>query len=105
MEQALAGVLGAKNVEDVRRLSGGASRDTFALDADGRPLILQRQRVAGLRDFTMESALLRQAHKVGVPVAEVFVTDADATDEQREAIGAAFMLVERLEGETIARKI
>jgi aminoglycoside phosphotransferase (APT) family kinase protein len=35
----------------------------------------------------------------------VLVTDADATDEQREAIGAAFMVVERLEGETIARKI
>jgi aminoglycoside phosphotransferase (APT) family kinase protein len=105
MEQALAAVLGATRVENLRRLSGGASRDTFAFDADGRPLILQRQRAAGLRDFTTESALLREARRARVPVAEVVVTDADATDEQREAIGAAFMIVERLDGETIARKI
>mgnify|MGYP003907471335 CR=1 FL=1 len=57
MEEALAGVLGVKAVTDLRRLSGGASRDTFALVADGRPLILQRQRVAGARDFVTESAL------------------------------------------------
>ena len=105
MEDALAGVLGASRVTDLKRLSGGASRDTFALVADGRPLILQRQRVAGMRDFVIESALLRQARKAGVPVAEVLVTDVDATPEQREAIGAAFMIVERLDGETIARKI
>lgn len=105
MEEALAGVLGAAAVTDVRRLSGGASRDTFAFVADGRPLILQRQRVAGLRDFRTESALLREARKADVPVAEVLVTDVDATDEQREAIGAAFMVVERIDGETIARKI
>jgi aminoglycoside phosphotransferase (APT) family kinase protein len=105
MEQALAGVLAATAVTDLRRLSGGASRDTFSFDADGRPLILQRQRVAGVRDFVTESALLREARKANVPVAEVLVTDVDATSEQRDAIGAAFMVVERLEGETIARKI
>lgn len=105
MEDALAAVLGASTVEHLRRLSGGASRDTFSFDADGRPLILQRQRAASLRDFAIESALLRQAHKAGVPVAEVVVTDADATTEQKDAIGAAFMVVERLDGETIARKI
>ena len=105
MEDALAGVLGAKKVEGLRRLSGGASRDTFSFEADGRPLILQRQRVAGMRDFRTEAALLREAKKVGVPVAEVLVTDVDADDAQREAIGAAFMVVERLDGETIARKI
>jgi aminoglycoside phosphotransferase (APT) family kinase protein len=105
MEIALAGLLGAREITGLRRLSGGASRDTFSFDADGRPLILQRQRAAGLRDFSIESALLREARKADVPVAEVLVTDADATDEQREAIGAAFMVVERLEGETIARKI
>ncbi|MEN3272059.1 MAG: hypothetical protein V7636_820 [Actinomycetota bacterium] len=105
MEEALAGVLGAREVTDLRRLSGGASRDTFAFVADGRPLILQRQRVVGMRDFRTESALLREARKANVPVAEVLVTDDDATDGQREAIGAAFMVVERIDGETIARKI
>jgi aminoglycoside phosphotransferase (APT) family kinase protein len=105
METALAELLGADAVTDVARLSGGASRETFAFAADGRPLVLQRQRVAGLRDFRTESSLLRAARAAGVPVAEVLVTDADATAEQREAIGSAFMVVERLEGETIARKI
>ena len=105
MEEALAGVLGASAVAELKRLSGGASRDTFAFVADGRPLILQRQRVAGMRDFVTESALLREARKADVPVAEVLVTDVDATAEQKEAIGAAFMVVERLDGETIARKI
>jgi aminoglycoside phosphotransferase (APT) family kinase protein len=105
MEGALAEVLGAREVIDLRRLSGGASRDTFAFVADGRPLILQRQRAVGLRDFTTESALLREARRADVPVADVIATDADASDAQRDAIGAAFMIVERLEGETIARKI
>jgi aminoglycoside phosphotransferase (APT) family kinase protein len=105
MEEALADVLGASTVTDLRRLSGGASRDTFSFDADGRPLILQRQRAAGGRDFVTESALLREARKADVPVAEVVATDVDATDEQKAAIGAAFMIVERLDGETIARKI
>lgn len=105
MEEALAAVVGAARVTGLRRLSGGASRDTFSFDADDRPLILQRQRVAGMRDFVTESALLRQARSARVPVAEVIATDVDASPEQSEAIGAAFMVVERIEGETIARKI
>lgn len=105
MEEALAALLGAEKVTEVRQLSGGASRETYSFDADGRPLILQRQRASGLRDFVTESALLREARKAEVPVAEVFVTDADATAEQKDVIGAAFMVVERLAGETIARKI
>jgi len=105
MEEALAGVLGAAAVTNLKRLSGGASRDTFSFEADGRPLILQRQRVAGMRDFRTESALLREARKAGVPVAEVLVNDVEASEEQKEAIGAAFMVVEAIAGQTIARKI
>ena len=105
MERALAAVLGVDEVTNLKRLSGGASRDTFSFEADARPLILQRQRVAGMRDFTTESALLTEARKAGVPVAAVLATDADATDAQRDAIGAAFMVVEHVAGQTIARKI
>lgn len=104
MEQALAEVLGASAVTELRRLSGGASRDTFSFVADDRPLILQRQRAPG-RDFVMESALLRAARAAGVPVAEVLVTDADASEAQLDAVGGRFMVVERLDGQTIARKI
>lgn len=105
MEEALAALLAAEKVTDLQRLSGGASRETFSFDADGRPMILQRQRASGLRDFVTESALLREAAKCGVPVAAVLATDTDATADQQAEIGAAFMVVERLEGETIARKI
>lgn len=37
---ALADRLGAE-ITGLRRLSGGASRETWAFDADGRPLILR----------------------------------------------------------------
>ena len=42
LADALASVLGAGAVTGVARLSGGASRETWAFTADGTPLILQR---------------------------------------------------------------
>lgn len=114
---ALAGVTGAASITGVRRLSGGASRETWAFDADGRPLILQRERPGGMRTAGMgiEAALLRAAADQGVPVPDVVVTDADAaadvdaTAPERsthgDVLGRAWMVVERVEGETIARRI
>ena len=66
-------------VTSVRRLSGGASRVTSAvdlLDPDGthRALILQQRRGDGLHPTTavaMETALLRGARAAGVPVPDV----------------------------------
>jgi aminoglycoside phosphotransferase (APT) family kinase protein len=119
---ALAAAVGARTVTGLRRLSGGASRETWAFDADDRPLILQRERPGGLRKAGMatEAALLQAAAGQGVPVPAVVATDADAhadsagpepTDPAPAAaagdggLGAAWMVVERVEGETIARKI
>ena len=34
-------------IHGLHRLSGGASRETWRFEADGRPLILQRQRAVG----------------------------------------------------------
>lgn len=99
---ALATLLDAE-ITDLRRLSGGASRETWAFDAGGRPLILQRQRRgASMPNISMatEVALLRAAAAAGVRVPEVV---ADATDG--EALGAPAFVVARLEGETIARKL
>lgn len=98
----LAALLGGE-VDGLRRLSGGASRETWALDAGGRPLILQRQRSAGSGanvPMPTEVAALRAAASAGVPVAAVV---ADATDGA--ALGKPAFVVERLEGETIARKL
>lgn len=99
---ALSGFLGGE-VDDVERLSGGASRETFALTLDGAPLILQRVRpgpVGGNRSMVTEAALLREAAAAGVPVADVV-----AFHDEPDVAGAPFIVVERLPGETIPRRI
>jgi len=103
---ALAAVTGGAAVSGLRRLSGGASRETWAFDAGGRPLILQRERPGGMRTAGMgtEAALLRAAADQGVPVPGVVATDADGPDGAA-ALGTAWMVVERVPGETIARRI
>jgi aminoglycoside phosphotransferase (APT) family kinase protein len=110
LTRALLGLLGAEGgeIEGLTRLSGGASRETWAFDlvSDGnrQPLILQRLRPgreassAGIGIGT-EAALLRAARDSGVPVAEVVASDDGAV------LGSAGMVVERLGGETIARKL
>ncbi|MFM7686517.1 MAG: phosphotransferase family protein [Actinomycetota bacterium] len=97
---ALRAVLGADEVRDVVRLSGGASRETFRFEADGRPLILQRQRGGDVRDMGVEATALRAVHAAGVPTAEVVASSADPS-----AVGAAYMVLTAVEGETIARKV
>ncbi len=109
--EELAAALGARLdgvVHDLRRLSGGASRVTSSFDlARGesrRPLILQMDRgdspaKAGL--VQVERALLGAAASAGVPVPAV-VADGDGSND---GLGAAWLVVERLEGETIPRKI
>jgi aminoglycoside phosphotransferase (APT) family kinase protein len=103
---ALGAVTGAGAVTGLRRLSGGASRETWAFDADDRPLILQRERPRGMRTAGMgtEAALLRAAAAEGVPVPAMVATDADGLDGST-ALGASWMVVERVSGETIARRI
>ena len=96
----LAELLGAAQVSDVVRLSGGASRDTFRFVADGRPLILQRQRAGDVRDMGNEALVLRAAAAAGVPVPEVVASSTDPS-----ALGSAYTVVAAVDGETIARKI
>ena len=101
----LASVLGVDGVDGLRRLSGGASRETWsfiAVDGSGirRSLILQRQRAGSERDIAVEAAAVRAAGSGGVPVAEVVASSTDP-----EVLGAPFMLVTEVPGETIARRI
>jgi aminoglycoside phosphotransferase (APT) family kinase protein len=109
---ALGAALGG-TVHDLRRLSGGASRITSAFELeyedDGgtsrrRPLIVQTDRGdAGAREgrVPMERALLGAATAAGVPVPAVVASG----DGEQDGVGAAWLVVERLEGETIPRKI
>ncbi len=103
---AVLGELLGGEVADLRRLSGGASRQTWSFDlvANGgrRPLILQLERPGGVRTgagMVLEAALLRAAAAAGAPVAAVVGSGAD------DGFGAPWLVVGRVAGETIPRKL
>jgi aminoglycoside phosphotransferase (APT) family kinase protein len=105
----VASTLGDKlggTVRELRRLSGGASRITSSFDLhtdDGvRPLILQQDRgsaVAQSGKTEVEAGLLRAAEAAGVPVPGIVALG------QGDELGAGWLVVDRIEGETIPRKI
>jgi len=116
MERRLAGFiaqqLGVDSVAiaNLRRLPGGASREPWSLDAsferDGRrtcmPLVLcrdlpTRPAQTSRRD---EFLLLRAAYADGVQVPKV-----DWLGDDSQTLGAPFLLMDRVEGETIARRL
>ncbi|MFF3493387.1 phosphotransferase family protein [Streptomyces sp. NPDC002795] len=95
---------GPVTVEGWRRLSGGASRDTFSLDAtaaDGvsHPLILRCDPLVKPSPEVMarEAAVLAAAAEAGVPVPRLV--------DQGTVLGRAHLLMERVEGETIPRRL
>lgn len=101
---ALRGVLGAGEVTGVERLSGGASRQTWALTGDGRPLILQRGHTSDsptALPMTTEAALLRAAAAAGAPVPAVVA----AGDGVGDGMETPWLVTERVAGETIPRKV
>jgi aminoglycoside phosphotransferase (APT) family kinase protein len=113
--EELAAALGARlggTVHGPRRLSGGASRVTSSFDLETAaggtsPLILQMDRSGGApgrAKARLEHALLHAARDAGVPVPTVVAApDFDAGGD--DALGGAWLVVERLAGETIPRKI
>jgi aminoglycoside phosphotransferase (APT) family kinase protein len=104
---ALARVLGpGLRVEALRRVSGGASRETWLFDAlepgsTRHGLVLRRDPGAhgGQSDRATEYALLAATAAAGVAVPRPLLL-LDATD----GLGTGFVM-ERIEGETIARRI
>jgi aminoglycoside phosphotransferase (APT) family kinase protein len=99
------------DVRDLRRLSGGASRETWsfelldALHGGREAMVLQRVRAGagGLgAAFSMEgeAGLLRAAGAADVPVAPVV-----AACDDDSVIGAPFLVLGWADGETIARRI
>jgi aminoglycoside phosphotransferase (APT) family kinase protein len=97
-------------VSGLRQLPGGASRETWSLDVDCErnavrthlPLVLRRDPSASGVESSRrdEFALLRAALRAGVPVPEVYWI-ADEAD----TLGAPFFIMQRIEGETIARRL
>jgi aminoglycoside phosphotransferase (APT) family kinase protein len=120
MTEALASVVASRlrtlwgtqaEVTGVRPLPGGASRESWdvrvrtASDTERRLILLRdgggRARDPG-RNVAVEAAAMTAARRAGVPVAEVY--DYGAGD-QHGALGQAYLLMERLDGETIPRRL
>ncbi|MDQ1403219.1 MAG: hypothetical protein QOG03_1535, partial [Actinomycetota bacterium] len=95
---ALAALLGS-DVRQLHRLTGGASRQTWAFDlvdasSGDRPLILRRDPPGAPKaSMGMEARLLRAAAEVGVPVPEVITASDDPA-----VLGSSFLVMERVEG-------
>jgi aminoglycoside phosphotransferase (APT) family kinase protein len=100
LARGVTGVLGASRITVLERLSGGASRETWRLVADGEELILQRLRRGAVTRIDLEVGALRLAAEHGVPVPRI-VVDGSASD----ALERPFVIVRRIDGETIARKL
>ncbi|OBB08655.1 acyl-CoA dehydrogenase [Mycolicibacterium conceptionense] len=106
MTKVLAPVLGdGVAVENLRELTGGASRTTWAFDAvtgtARRPLILR----TGAPDdvhagMELEAEAQRAAAVAGAPVPHVLVAD-----DSVGALGDPFLICDFIGGETIVRRI
>ncbi len=82
-------------------LTGGASRTTWAFSTPTRPLILRLDPPMAVdHSMELEARCIRAAATAGVPVPSVVaVSDDPAT------LGSAYMVLERISGETIPRRI
>ncbi|MGY1619947.1 phosphotransferase family protein [Geodermatophilus sp. SYSU D00691] len=92
----LAAELGTP-VEGLTRLSGGASRETWALTAGGRALVLRSGAGTGGVDLAVEAQAMTAAARAGVPVPEVVRTG--------ELDGRPYLLMAHVDGETIPRRV
>lgn len=97
-------------VSGLRQLPGGASREIWSLDVEYDkngtrvclPLVLRRDPSAsGIQSLRRdEFVLLRAAEQVGVPVPKVYWVAENA-----DVLGTPFFIMERVEGEAIARRL
>ena len=101
LEAVLRPVLGDVNVENLRALTGGASRTTWAFDADGRALILRTGPPDDVHaGMELEAAVQQRAAAAGAPVPHIL-----AADNSPVALGNPYLICEAIAGETIVRKI
>lgn len=91
----LTEALGGATVGEVRRLSGGASRETYLCEAGGHGQLILQCEHAGkpTGEPPGQAALLQAAATAGVPVATVVAHGRDDS-----VLGTAWTLVEALEG-------
>ena len=105
---ALEPIAGPVSIDGLTRLSGGASRETWAFDAiaaDGTrsELVLRRDppgRPGEPGAMGREATAIRAAAAAGLAVPEVLVVAEDPA-----VFGTAGMVMRRIAGQTIARRI
>ena len=101
MREAFAAALDAP-VERAVLLAGGASKEAWAVDSQGRELLIRRASGGVIHQGTLtleqEFEVLRAAHEAGVRVPEPLAYLGEV--EGREAF-----VMERIRGETIGRRI
>ncbi|WP_239456499.1 phosphotransferase family protein [Nocardioides solisilvae] len=108
LEERLCALLGdGTRLTGLRRVSGGASRQTWALDVrspDGaeQALVLRRDPPSEPRpeEMAREAVALRAARRHGVPGPDLVDASTDPG-----VLGAPYLLMTFVQGETIARKI
>ena len=100
---ALEPALGAAvAIDGLQRLTGGASRETWAFTANGEALILRRDppgRPSAPGVMQLEADAMRACHRAGLRAPEVLVVDDGAR------FGTPGLVMRRVAGETIARRI
>jgi aminoglycoside phosphotransferase (APT) family kinase protein len=100
MREALEAVLGP--VSEPVLLAGGASKEAWAVDRDGEPLLVRRAAVGVIHRYTLslqhEFEVIEAAFEAGVKVPRplLYIEDLDG----REAF-----VMERIPGETFGRRI
>ncbi|ORB61922.1 phosphotransferase family protein [Mycolicibacterium tusciae] len=91
-------------VENLRALTGGASRTTWAFDAvtdERRPLILRTGPPDDVHaSMELEAAVQQRAAAAGAPVPHIV-----AADNSPEALGNPYLICNAIAGETIVRRI
>lgn len=101
VRDALQSVLGLDVSEPVL-LAGGASKEAWAVDADGRKLLVRRAGGGVIHRHTLslhdEYRVLEVAYEAGVRVPQPYGYIPDL-------VGREAFVMERLEGETIGRRI
>jgi aminoglycoside phosphotransferase (APT) family kinase protein len=103
---ALASSLGTlqnSDIADLRRLTGGASRETWEFTACGHELILRRDppgRPSVPGRMRLEADAMRACSRVGLRVPEVLAVDGDGA-----VLGTPALVMRRVAGETIPRRI
>jgi aminoglycoside phosphotransferase (APT) family kinase protein len=103
LQSALSEVLGREvEISEPVLLAGGASKEAWAVDADGERLLVRRAAGSVIHRHTLslehEFAVIEAAHEAGVKVPKPYGYVPDLAG--REAF-----VMERLEGDTIGRRI